>query len=595
MSDYYAPINDMKFVLNHVAGLGNLLDLESFGDLDDELVSAILEESSKFTSEVLGPLNSVGDEHGAKCNDGEVTTAPGWKDAYQQFIDNGWNGLAFKPEYGGQGLPWLVATAVQEMWHSANMSFGLCPLLTQGAIRALELHGSEEQQTIYMQRLVSGEWAGTMNLTEAHAGSDLAAIRTRAVAEGDHYRLTGQKIFITYGEHDLTENIIHFVLGRCTDSPEGVKGISLFIVPKFLVNEDGSLGERNDLRCVSLEHKLGIHASPTAVMSYGDESGAVGYLVGEKNKGLQYMFTMMNLARHAVGVEGLAIAERAYQQAKDYATERVQGSVVGGPRERVSIINHPDVRRMLMTMKSLVQAMRCLAYYTSGVFDLSQSHPDVAQREAYAADLGLLIPLVKGWCAEMGNEVAYIGIQVHGGMGFIEETGAAQFYRDVRITPIYEGTTGIQANDLIGRKILRDDDAHVLGFMTKIKSSLDEIRGKGEAVAEVCEAVDASLEELQKATDWILETGAEDARLPAAASVGYMHVLSLTVAGWLMAVTAAKATDVLNSGEGDESELSARIVTARYFAAHIMPRAKSHADGVLNSSSLVMELSEEQF
>ena len=595
MSDYLAPLTDMKFVLNHVAGLGEIMNLESFQGMDDELVSAILEESSKFTSEILGPLNRVGDEHGAKVSDGEVTTAPGWKKAYQQFIESGWNGLSFKPEYGGQGLPWLVATAVQEMWHSANMSFGLCPLLTQGAIRALELHGSPEQQETYMARLVSGEWAGTMNLTEAHAGSDLAAIRTRAVEEGDHYRLKGQKIFITYGEHDLTENIIHFVLGRCSDSPEGVKGISLFIVPKFLVNDDGTPGERNDLRCVSLEHKLGIHASPTAVMSYGDQEGAVAYLVGEKNKGLEYMFTMMNLARHAVGVEGLAIAERAYQQARGYAAERVQGSVVGGPKERVPIIRHPDVRRMLMTMKSLIQAMRCLSYYTSGIFDLSHAHPDLAARSEFAADLGLLIPIVKGWCAEMGNEVAYIGVQVHGGMGFIEETGAAQYLRDARITPIYEGTTGIQANDLVGRKILRDPDAHVDRFVGRIRESLAELRTQADSNVEICQSVESALNDLERVTDWVRQTGASDARLPAASSVGYMHVLALTVAGWLMAVSATQSAVLRNSADGDQDFLEARQTTAAFFATHIMPRVKAHADGVVNSSAAVMALRDDQF
>ncbi|MDE0310139.1 MAG: acyl-CoA dehydrogenase [Acidiferrobacterales bacterium] len=594
MSDYFAPLNDIEFILNHVAGLDSILKLDSYGDLDNELVSAILDESSKFTSEVLAPLNRVGDEHGSICEDGEVTTPPGWKEAYHQFIENGWNGLAFDPAHGGQGLPWLVATAVQEMWHSANMSFGLCPLLTQGAIRALELHGSDEQRAIYLERLVTGVWAGTMNLTEAHAGSDLAVIRTRAVAEGDHYRLIGQKIFITYGEHDLTENIIHFVLGRCTDSPDGVKGISLFIVPKFLVNDDGSIGERNDLRCVSLEHKLGIHASPTAVMSYGDNEGAIGYLIGEKNKGLEYMFTMMNLARHAVGVEGLAIAERAYQQARDYAGQRVQGSAAGGSRERVPIIRHPDVRRMLLTMKSLVQAMRCLAYYTSAVFDLSQTHPDADSRSEYAADLGLLIPLVKGWCAEMGNEVAYLGVQVHGGMGFIEETGAAQYSRDARITPIYEGTTGIQANDLIGRKVLRDEKGHVLRFMTKIQDSLNVLSTQGDSVAKICQATETGLESLRSVTDWVVESGAKDASLPAAASVGYLHVFSLTVAGWLMAIYAAEASELLNSGDEDQDVLSARLLTAEFFATHIMPRLRAHAEGIVNSSACVMALSEDQ-
>ena len=369
MSEYYAPITDMKFVLNEIAKLDELLQLPCYEGIDGELVSAILGESSKFTSEVLAPLNSVGDEVGCECKEGVVTTPPGWKDAYSQFIGGGWNGLSFAPDSGGQGLPWLVATAVQEMWHSANMSFGLCPLLTQGAVLALSLHGAKEQQEVYLKRLVSGEWAGTMNLTETQSGSDLSTIRTRAVENGDHYLITGQKIYITYGEHDLTDNIIHFVLARAIDSPEGVKGISMFIVPKFLVNEDGSCGERNDLRCISIENKLGIKASPTAVMSFGDNGGAVGYLVGEKNRGLEYMFTMMNLARHAVGVEGLAISERSYQQALDYAKNRVQGvSVTNGVRERVSIINHPDVRRMLLTMKTLIEAMRCVAYYTAGIF-----------------------------------------------------------------------------------------------------------------------------------------------------------------------------------------------------------------------------------
>ena len=594
MSEYRAPLTDMEFVLSNVAGLEDILSLDAYFDMDEELVSAILEESSKFTSEILAPLNRVGDEHGSVCNNGEVTTPPGWKEAYRQFTESGWNGLAFDPDQGGQGLPWLVATAVQEMWHSANMSFGLCPLLTQGAIRALELHGSKEQQSLYMKRLVSGEWTGTMNLTEAQAGSDLAAIRTRAVAEGNHYRITGQKIFITYGEHDLTENIIHFVLGRCTDSPEGVKGISLFIVPKFMVNEDGSLGERNDLRCVSLEHKLGIHASPTAVMSYGDNGGALGYLVGEKNHGLEYMFTMMNLARHAVGVEGLAIAERAYQQALDYAKQRVQGSVAGS-RERITIIHHPDVRRMLMTMKSLIEASRCLAYYTSGVFDLSHKHSDEIAREQHASDLGFLIPLVKGWCAEIGNEVAYLGVQIHGGMGFIEETGAAQYARDARITPIYEGTTGIQANDLIGRKILRDKSDYIYKLIDKIDRSRREFCDRGESTKHIRKAVKKATRELKRTTDWVHEVGALNHQITAAASVGYMHVLAMTVAGWLMAVSAAKAFDMLENGVENKDYFNAKIVTVKYFATHIMPRVKAYADGAMNSSSSVLELTEDQF
>lgn len=591
MSEYHAPLDDMQFVLHSIAGLDQILELDDFRGMDRDLIAAILDESSKFTSNVLGPLNKVGDQTGSVCVNGAVTTPPGWKDAYRQFIEGGWNSLAFDAERGGQGLPWLVATAVQEMWHSANMSFGLCPLLTQGAIRALESHGSRQQQDLYMERLISGEWAGTMNLTEAQAGSDLAAIRTRAVRENNHYRITGQKIFITYGEHDLTENIVHFVLARCTDSPEGVKGISMFIVPKFLVNEDGTLGERNDVRCVSLEHKLGIHASPTAVLSYGDNGGAIGYLVGEKNRGLEYMFTMMNLARHAVGVEGLAVAERSYQQAVEFARQRVQGTAIGS-RERVAIVHHPDVRRMLMTMKSLIDAMRCLAYFSAGVFDLSIKHPGEVARTNYGELLGLLIPLVKGWCAEMGNEAAYIGVQIHGGMGFIEETGAAQYLRDVRITPIYEGTTGIQANDLIGRKILRGDRKALERLTSQISHSISGCNRDNDHLPEICDAVQTSLDQFQRATRWVYATGERNPEVAAAASVSYMHVFSLTVAGWLMLNAASEAAANIHAGIGNTEHLEAKLISAKYFATHILPRARAHADAMINSSAVALELTE---
>ncbi len=592
MSDYLAPLKDMQFVLRHIAGLDEILNLRQYEGFDQELIEAVLDESAKFTSEVLAPLNSVGDRTGSVCENGEVTTPPGWKEAYRQFVDGGWNGLAFDPQFGGQGLPWLVATSIQEMWHSANMSFGLCPLLTQGAIRALESHGTSRQQQLYMGKLISGKWAGTMNLTEAHAGTDLAVIRTKAAANGDHYLISGQKIFITYGDHDLTENIIHFVLARCTDSPEGVKGISLFIVPKFLLNEDGSPGERNDIRCVSLEHKLGIHASPTAVLSYGDEGGAIGYLVGEKNRGLEYMFTMMNLARHAVGVEGLAIAERAYQQALEYAKGRVQGSA-GGTRERVAIVRHPDVRRMLMTMKSLTEAMRCLAYFTSSVFDLSHAHPDEEKRKQYAQDLGLLIPIVKGWCAEAGNEVAYLGVQVHGGMGFIEETGAAQYLRDVRITPIYEGTTGIQANDLIGRKLLKDKDRGIYKLIDSIAQSCQAQSEQSAEVTMIQQSVAKSVKLLRKSTDWIYDAGELNGEITAA-SVAYMHLLALTVAGGLMAQCATRAAELADDSTVDRQFMEAKIVTAKFFTAHIMPRTMTYAQSVMNSQIATMELSDEQ-
>ena len=593
MSDYFAPQNDMNFVLKHVADLEKVLTLPEFEDFDTELATGILEESAKFCSEVLAPLNKVGDEQSCQYEDGVVTTPPGWKSAYDTFIESGWNGLAFNPDYGGQGLPWLLATAVQEMWHSANMSFGLCPLLTQGAIRALENHASPEQQDIYMENMISGVWAGTMNLTEAHAGSDLSVIRTRAVSQDDHYLISGQKVFITYGEHDLTENIIHFVLGRATDSPAGVKGISLFIVPKFLVNSDGSIGERNDVRCVSIEHKLGIKASPTAVMSYGENGGAVGYLVGEKNRGLEYMFTMMNLARHAVGVEGLAIAERAYQQARDYATQRVQGTVHAGT-DRTTIINHPDVRRMLLTMKASIEAMRSVAYYTSAIFDMASREQDAVKRQQKDSDLGILIPIVKGWCAELGNEVTYLGVQVHGGMGYIEETGAAQHFRDARITPIYEGTTGIQANDLIGRKLLRDKGTGMRTFLADMRAELADMT-PSDAEKQVHEAVTSGISELESVTDWALETGATDPRLCQASSVGFLMALGYLTGGFLMAKSTNAAVNMLGTDGVDETFLNSKILTAQFYATHLMPRLHAHAQGVRNSSDVVMQLAEEQF
>ena len=595
MTDYYAPLSDMKLVLNGVAGLDEILQLPCFDGIDNELVSAVLSESSKFTSEVLAPLNRTGDEVGCECSDGHVTTAPGWKDAYRQFIESGWNGLAFEPEWGGQGLPWLVATAVQEMWHSANMSFGLCPLLTQGAIRALSLHGSRELQNIYLNRLVSGEWAGTMNLTETQAGSDLSAVRTRAVENGDHYLLKGQKIFITYGEHDLTENIIHFVLARASDSPEGVKGISLFVVPKFLVNQDGTCGKRNDVHCVSIEHKLGINASPTAVLSFGENDGAVGYLVGEKNRGLEYMFTMMNLARHAVGVEGLAIAERAYQQAREFAKQRIQGtSITLNERNRVSIINHPDVRRMLLTMKSLIEAMRCLAYYTSGIFDLSNRHPDENKRREYLSELGVLIPVVKGWCAEIGTEVASVGLQVHGGMGFIEETGAAQHYRDVRITSIYEGTTGIQANDLISRKLLKDQGVAIDKLVEDLSGKLENAE-ESEVIRMIVAASKSAISDLDISTRWVLGTGKDAPELPIATSVNYLLQLGYVVGGCLLAQSAIQAEEMMSNEGADLNFLHAKILTAQFYATHIMPRARACGDATVNSSDSILEIAEEQF
>ncbi|HKW80787.1 MAG TPA: acyl-CoA dehydrogenase family protein, partial [Casimicrobiaceae bacterium] len=459
MSAYRAPLEEIRFALYEVAGLDQVAKLPGFEEATRDTVDAILDEAAKFATEVLDPLNASGDREGSTWRDGAVTTPSGFKAAYTRFAENGWNGLTKDPAHGGQGLPQLVATAVEEMWHGANMAFALCPMLTQGAIDALELVGSERLQSTFLDKMVSGVWTGTMNLTEAQAGSDLAAVRTRAVPQDDgSFRLHGQKIFITYGEQDYTDNIIHLVLARTPTAPEGVKGISLFVVPKVLVKADGSLGARNDVHCVSIEHKLGIHASPTAVLAYGDRGGAVGYLVGEENRGLEYMFIMMNLARFSVGIQGLGIAERAYQRARAYARDRVQGRAPGQEKagQKATILQHPDVRRMLLTMKAQTEAMRAVAYVTGAAIDNARRHPDAEARKQHQAFGDLMIPIVKGWSTEVAQEVAYLGVQVHGGMGFIEETGAAQDYRDARITTIYEGTTAIQANDLIGRKTAKD-------------------------------------------------------------------------------------------------------------------------------------------
>ena len=443
---YAAPLKDMRFVLEHVAGLDQIARLPGGDAADPELVEQILAQAGAFAAEQLAPLNVVGDRQGSRLENGVVRTPEGWREAYRQHVDGGWNSVPFEPDFGGQGVPWLVATAVNEMWQSANMAFALCPLLNMGAVELLSAHGSPEQKSVYLAKMVSGDWTGTMNLTEPQAGSDVGALRTRAVAENGHYRIKGQKIFITYGEHDLTENIVHMVLARTPDAPPGSRGISLFIVPKFLPGPDGRPKDRNDLRCVSLEHKLGIHASPTAVMAYGDNDGAIGFLVGEENRGLEYMFTMMNNARLNVGLQGVAIAERAYQQACAYARTRVQGREFGasGKAAAVPIIRHPDVRRMLLTMRAATEAARALTYYAFAALDLAKRHPDAAERARHQARVDLLTPVAKAWSTDIGVEVASIGIQVHGGMGFIEETGAAQHLRDARIAPIYEGTNGIQ-------------------------------------------------------------------------------------------------------------------------------------------------------
>jgi acyl-CoA dehydrogenase len=497
-------------------------------------------------------------------------------------------------EHGGQGLPELINTATQEMWNSANMSFALCPMLNSGAIEAIRQAGSVEQKARYLTKMISGEWTGTMNLTESQAGSDLSAVRTRAVPEGDYYRLFGQKIFITWGEHNMTPNTIHLVLARTPDAPEGVKGISLFIVPKFLVNPDGRLGDRNDVHAVSLEHKLGIHASPTCVMAFGDQEGAIGELVGEENKGLAYMFIMMNEARFKVGLQGLAIGERAYQAAREYAKDRTQGRPIGVKSgDRVTIIHHPDVRRMLMTMKAQNEAMRALAYVTAKHMDLARHHPDPTVRQTHQARVDVLIPVVKGWETELGIDIASLGVQVHGGMGFIEETGACQHLRDSRIATIYEGTTGIQAADLAGRKLSMDQGAAMRALIAEIAATAEELGSvPGDDLATICEGLREGLRALTEATDWILAS--RDPNAVMSVSVDYMMLVGYVCGGWQMARAAQVAQSKLMTGQ-DPVFYEAKLITARFYAEHVLPRASALLRSVQHGGVSIMALTEEQF
>jgi acyl-CoA dehydrogenase len=596
MSEYKAPIRDMQFVLNELAGLGAVAALPGCEDVSADLVDQILEENGRFSTEVLSPLNHSGDVEGSTFSNGAVRTPAGFKDAYNKFTEAGWNALQFPAQYGGQGLPKLIGTPVMEMWKSANMSFSLCPLLTTGAIEALLLRGSEEQKNLFLPKMVQGTWTGTMNLTEPQAGTDLALLKSKAVREGDHYRISGQKIFITYGEHDLAENIIHLVLARTPDAPEGVKGISLFIVPKFLVNKDGSLGARNDLRCASIEHKLGIHASPTAVMLFGEKGGAIGYVVGEENRGLEYMFIMMNAARFAVGLEGVAISERAYQGALAYARERIQSRDVAGSDKSVPIIRHPDVRRMLMSMKAHTEAMRALAYVVAAATDIGHRHPDKEERTRQRAFVDFMIPVVKGWSTEIGIEMASIGIQVHGGMGFIEETGAAQHYRDARIATIYEGTTGIQANDLVGRKLAREGGATakaVIQMMRGVEAELG--KAGGEDFAAIRGALSAGIAAFAEAADWIVKNYGTDIKAVHAGAVPFLKLVGVVSGGWQMARAALAAQKALDAKRGDASFYQAKIATARFYADHVLSQAPGLRDTVVRGARGVMALAEEQF
>lgn len=594
---YVAPLKDMLFVLNELAGLSVVNALPGCEDATPETVEAVLEENAKFCGEVVAPLNFAGDKEPSYWSDGKVTTTKGFKEAFKAFGDAGWQGVQHPTDFGGQGLPKLVATPCIEMLHSASLSFGLCPMLTDGAIEALLTAGTDAQKEIYLAKLISGKWTGTMNLTEPQAGSDLAMVRSRAVPQGDDsYKVFGTKIFITYGEHDMAENIIHLVLARTPNAPEGVKGISLFVVPKFLVNGDGSLGERNDVHCVSIEHKLGIKASPTAVLQFGDHGGAIGTLVGEENRGLEYMFIMMNAARFGVGMQGISVAERSYQKAVQYAKDRVQSRDLAGSAGPVSIIHHPDVRRMLMSMRAHTEAARALSYVTAAASDAAHHHADEATRKVNQAFYEYMVPIVKGWSTEMSIDVTSTGVQIHGGMGFIEETGAAQHYRDARILTIYEGTTAIQANDLIGRKTARDGGATAKGILVQVRKTESDLAshasGDLAAIHKQLTAGSAALEDVVK---YIAENIKLDIKGVFAGSVLYLKLAGIVLGGWQMARAALIAEQKLDANEGDAKFYQAKIATARFFADHILSQASSYRIAIIEGSAGVLALTEDQF
>ena len=591
MPDYQAPLKDMQFVINEIADLASINRLPGCEDATSDLVEAVLEQAGVLASEVFSPLLKTGDEHGTRIENGKVVSPPGFAEAYQQFGENGWQGINQPADYGGQALPDTLQTTVSEMWNSSNISLALCPLLTSGAMDAIHAHASDELKQTYLPKMVSGEWTGTMNLTEPQAGTDLAAVRTRAERDGDHYRIKGQKIFITWGEHEMSKNIVHLVLAKLPDAPEGVKGISLFLVPKYLLNEDGSPGERNDLKVVSVEEKLGIHASPTCVMSYGDNEGAIGYLVGEEHNGLACMFTMMNKARHEVGMQGVGLSERAYQRALAYAKERVQGNAYGH-EGRVTIIHHPDVRRVLMQMRAICEASRALGYLTAAMTDRAHYSESEEDRARYQRRTDLLIPIIKGWCTELSQEVTYLGVQVHGGMGFIEETGAAQHMRDARILTIYEGTTGIQALDLMGRKMLRDKGQGVGELITEMRDLQPQIGGS--AFGGIKDQFEAGLVALEDATQWYLDHAAKDPNLGSAVGVNYLMLAGYVVCGWLMARSAVAAQKHIDNGSSDVFYHN-KIKTAVFYAEHLLPRCQGLLSTVKAGSSSVMSIDADAF
>ena len=594
---YHAPVKDMLFVMKELADIEGIAALPGFEDANLDTARAVLEEAARFNGEVVAPLNVEGDKNPSAWKDGEVITTPGFKEAFKRFGEGGWQGVLHPVEYDGQGLPKLIATPCIEMLNAANLSFALCPLLTDGAIEALLTAGTEEQKQLYVPKLISGEWTGTMNLTEPQAGSDLALVRTRAVPQGDGtFKLFGTKIFITYGEHDMAKNIAHLVLARTPGAPDGVKGISLFIVPKFLTDKSGALGERNDVHCVSIEHKLGIKASPTAVLQFGDHGGAAGELIGEENRGLEYMFIMMNAARFAVGLQGVAVSERAYQKAVAFAKDRVQSRPVdGSAKQPVSIIHHPDVRRMLLTMRSLTEASRALAYVAAAHCDLAHHHPDETERANHQAIYEFLVPIVKGWSTELSIDVTSLGVQVHGGMGFIEETGAAQHYRDARILSIYEGTTAIQANDLIGRKTVRDGGATALAILAQMDQTIALLADRdGQAFTSMHRHLSAGSLALARVIEFMVAKVKSDPNAVFAGSVPYLKLAGIVLGGWQMARALLAASE---KHAEDEAFYGAKIATARFFAEHVLSQAPGIEASIVsgNGQEGYLAMTEAQF
>lgn len=591
MTTYNVPLGDIQFVLDRFCSLKDLGALPKFAANDMSVVPDMLSEAARFFEEKFAPLNSVGDTVGSHRNDdGTVTTPPGFKEAYAAYVEAGWGGVGLDPGFGGGGFPLVVANAIQEMMNSSNMALTMAPMLSQGAIDALQHHGDEVQKMTYLPKMFSGEWTATMNLTEPDAGSDVGAVRTKAVKNADgSYAITGTKIYITFGEHDLSKNIIHLVLARTPDAPAGTKGISCFIVPKYLVNDDGTLGAQNDVKCVSIEHKMGIKASPTCVLSFGDNGGATGYLIGEENHGMAYMFTMMNQARLGVGIEGLALSERAYQQALEYATVRKQGRAPGAPAgESSAIVDHPDVKRMLATMKSTIEAMRRILYWNARCLDVAAASTDSDERERAADMAALLTPISKGWGTDMAVELTGLAIQIHGGMGFIEETGVAQHYRDARITTIYEGTNGIQAMDLVGRKIGLKGGAVISGLFDGI-ASLDARLAKHAQLSELAESLNSALKATRTSTQWIMENGANQVAVLSGATP-YLRQLSTLVAGYVMAQSAAIA---LEATDLDEATRSAKVASARFFCEQLLPSVHGLSPAITGDDALLMSFTEE--